>query len=221
MHIFVYRVKKVTEETPSPESWADLGLLDHPACPVFLAIPDLRELMDFQDRKDSRAFEEKLALTASKEWRVKREKQDYQELMATRESRVWQETSDRRVLTVSRVVLVYQDFQDWKATRECLAMMDSRVWMDSMERLVERAPSVTEDRRVCLVCLESQVSVAPKETKERQAFMARKASTEQTGSMDSKATRVNPETTCPAKTAPKDYEETKAYRAYLAVLDLW
>ena len=177
--------------------------------------------MDFQDRKDSKAFEEKLALTASKEWRVKREKQDYQELMATRESRVWQETSDWRVLTVSRVALVYQDFQDWKATRECLAMMDSRVWMDSMERLVERAPSVTEDGRVCLVCLESRVLVAPKETKERQAFMARKASTEQTGSTDSKATRVIPETTCPAKTVPKDYEETKAYRAYLAGLDLW
>jgi hypothetical protein len=41
--------------------------------------------MDSQDPKDSKAFEEKLVLTAVKEWRVKRESRAYQESTGTPE----------------------------------------------------------------------------------------------------------------------------------------
>lgn len=127
----------------------------------------------------------------------------------------------RPVLTDSRVALVCQDFQDWKVTKEWLATTDFRVWMDSMEHLVEKAPLATEDRQVCLVRLESRALVALKETKEKEAFMAHRVSQERTGSTDSKVIRVNLEITSRAKTAHEDYEETKEYKAYLAVMDLW
>lgn len=62
-------------------------------------------------------------------------------------------------------------------------MTGTLVWMDLMDHREERVPPVTEDNQDCLACLANRVSVALKETKERQVIMAHLANQERMVSM--------------------------------------